>query len=245
MNPIRIIAGAALALSLTLTSCDKAQESPVLPDEQPTIELANGTFELLSPSLEPGSIAEENNLFVVREPASDRRVSPIEALRCFITELTPEQRRMISAALNRNGNCISQAVTALRNSERQITARFNEQLRALRASAVAGEISREEFARRQAALQARLRETLINNPMRERAQAMIENCHKATMDAIRETLTPEQQRIWDDCVNNGNCCTPDRTQPDRTQPDRTQPDRTQPDRTQPDRTQPDRDARPQ
>jgi hypothetical protein len=115
-------------------------------------------------------------------------------------KVTPDQLALIRPFMEAYRACIKDATIALRESEKAILQNANARRKELIAKVQSGEITREEAKGQMQIINQETRQLLKDNPARLIACEAMKACKAALYASIRETLTAEQQVLWDEWV---------------------------------------------
>ena len=110
------------------------------------------------------------------------------------------QREAIKVLIEAHRNCEREAVTALKAAQLPYIQLGNENRKAIMESLKAGEITKEEAKALLKELNDNIRAQMESDPVVQATLAQLKACFDTLLASIRETLTPEQQILWDEFV---------------------------------------------
>lgn len=111
--------------------------------------------------------------------------------------LTERQIAAIKGFMKERDDCIRRLMLMLRESEKDILQRANKAKREVMLALKNGEITREEAAKKLAAINKAAREALKNNPVRIRIMEQIKKCEDTFFENVGSVLDREQKAKWD------------------------------------------------
>ncbi len=114
--------------------------------------------------------------------------------------LTDEQKEQVRTFLQEYRDCVKNAMMTLRQSERQIIEQANQERLQIRERLQNGEITKEEAYQLMRQLNERLRQALMNNPVRQEVIQMLKDCYSTLIDNIKSILTPEQLQLFEELL---------------------------------------------
>jgi Spy/CpxP family protein refolding chaperone len=118
-------------------------------------------------------------------------------------KLTPDQVTSVKTLMQAHMECVKAAMLALRETEKPIIEDARAKQKAIIDQVKAGTMTRAEAMPLLRALNEATRKALNENPARQAACIAMERCKKILFDAIMETLTPEQKRIFQAWIDKG------------------------------------------
>jgi Spy/CpxP family protein refolding chaperone len=204
MKRITVLAIALMTIGLiAFVGCNKLND-PVSPNTQELILSAN------IPAETEMCIPSQLNEATLDKPAmlltpNDDPFYPMRPIK-FMTplgrilkelNLTDEQKAQIREFFNAYHDCVKSAMTALRESEKQILDQANQARRQVMEQLKSGAIDRQTAMEQLRQINQRTREALINNPVRQQTLEQLKNCWDTLISNIKSVLTDEQNALFD------------------------------------------------
>lgn len=192
---LSLLAGAAFALMVGMTSCSQSGATAPATNETQAIYMTT----IPNPDMVETSVTDASldMQMMPMPPQGDNRRMPFgDLLRAL--KLDSTQIAAIKDLLKAHEACMKSATEALRASEKTIIDAAKAQRDGIIAQVKAGTLDRKAAAEQLRALNQATREALKNNPARTDAMTARKNCDDAFFTSLGGILTADQQAILAD-----------------------------------------------
>ncbi|MFH1051789.1 MAG: hypothetical protein V1779_12780 [bacterium] len=211
-----ILATLTLVLMLGISSCNKSDgptdgswsmyDSPVWQIPEPdnsAADIVEGTLDMpfdLVAQNEDVRFCDNTGMYNTKMFQERRKFMPLaKILRAL--QLDDLQKEQVKGFMLDFRLCHREAMLALRESEKELLAPFNEQRRLIYEAYKSGEITREEAARQLKLLAQEVRQVMKDNPARIEACEAMKECRRLLLANIGGVLTEEQLVKWNEWLS--------------------------------------------
>ncbi len=207
MKRLPALAIALMTIGLiAFVGCNKLSD-PVAPNTQEFVYTANIPIESEMCISSDYSEANFDKPAMLLSPNDDpfypmRPIKYMTPLGRILKELnlTDQQKEQVKEFLAQYRDCVKNAMTALRESEKGIIQQANQERQQVIEQLKNGQIDRQTAWELMKQINQRTRDSLINNPVRQQTLEQLKNCWDTLISNIKSILTNEQNALFDELL---------------------------------------------